>query len=83
MTDFGSENPPIVRFSSGFLTLCVFVNKGPQEKIYYDIVLYRKIKTSNGPSYRRGANLKPTDLPHALLLYQEVKTYLENRFQSG
>ena len=67
---------PLVTFNSGYLTLHVYLNQHNGSS-YYDIVLFRKIRTPAGTKYKRGANLKPTDLPAAIRLYQEAEKYLK------
>jgi hypothetical protein len=69
-----NQNPAVAKFSSGYLLLNVYANP-VNGSVYYDTVLYRKIKTSEGIEYRRGANLKPTDIDDAILIFSEAKKY--------
>jgi hypothetical protein len=63
-------------FREGFLSVCVYKNVY-ERKTFYDIVVYRKIKDSNGSfDYRRGTNLKPTDLPILRNLIKEAEDFL-------
>lgn len=63
-------------FREGFLSVCVYKN-AYEHKVFYDIVIYRKIKSANGSfDYRRGTNLKPTDLPTLEALIKEAQDFL-------
>jgi hypothetical protein len=47
---------------------------------YYDVVIYRRVRDKTGDQvWRRGANLKPTDLPDLLELLGEIAQYLRAR----
>lgn len=62
-------------FREGYLSVCVYKNVY-ERKTFYDVVIYRKIKTNGGYDYKRGANLKSTDLPVLLKLLVEVMDFL-------
>jgi hypothetical protein len=63
-------------FREGYLSVCIYKNVF-ERKTFYDIVIYRKIKGSNGEyDYRRGTNLKPSDLPVLLTLVAEARDFL-------
>jgi hypothetical protein len=64
-------------FKEGYISVCIYKNVYDR-KTFYDTVICRKIKqTSNGaPVYKRGANLKPSDIPHLLTLLPEVMDFL-------
>jgi hypothetical protein len=64
-------------FREGYLSVCVYKNVY-EHKTFYDVVIYRKIRIANGEyDYRRGANLKPSDLPVLQQLLKEVSDFLE------
>jgi len=65
-------------YKDGYLSVCVYLNVRSDGTKFYDTVIYRKIKGNNGkPEYKRGANLKPTDLPVLSRLIQEADTFLK------
>ena len=72
----GKPGNPLCSFNCGFLTLHIYLNLDSRGNRYYDTVIYRRIKTSKGTEYKRGANLKPADIESAILLLQEAKKYL-------
>lgn len=63
-------------FREGFISICVYKNVY-EHRTFYDTVIYRKIKLNGGYDYKRGANLKPTDLPVLLKLLVEVQDFLD------
>lgn len=89
----GAEEAPIgdkkfgrlVRmFREGYLSLCIYKNVY-ENRTFYDIVVYRKIKRSghvpkDGPrfEYKRGTNLKPTDIPALQMLLTAAADYLRS-----
>ena len=62
-------------FREGYLSVCVYKNVY-ETRTFYDIVVYRKIKTAQGYDYKRGANLKPTDIPVLCKLLADVQDFL-------
>lgn len=62
-------------FREGFISICVYKNVY-EHKTFYDVVIYRKIKVNGGYDYKRGANLKPSDLPDLAKLLAEVQDFL-------
>jgi len=62
-------------FREGFLSICVYKNVY-EKRTFFDVVVYRKIKTNGGYDYKRGTNLKPTDLPVLSKLLTEVQDFL-------
>lgn len=62
-------------FREGYLSVCVYKNVY-ERRTFFDIVIYRKIKLTEGYNYKRGANLKPTDLPVLEKLLGEVQDFL-------
>jgi hypothetical protein len=69
----------IKTLSQGYLSVSVYLNVvGGHD--YYDVVIHRRVKARGGEQvWKRGANLKPTDLPDLLELLGEVQTYLSAR----
>ncbi len=62
----------------GYMSVCLYKNVH-QNRTFYDIVIYRKIRAPSGDcSYKRGANLKPSDLLDLTALLGEVEEYLES-----
>jgi len=59
----------------GYLSICIYKNVH-ERKTFYDIVLYRKIKVNGVVTYKRGTNLKPSDLPHLRVLIQGAEEFL-------
>jgi hypothetical protein len=65
-------------FREGFLSICVYKNVY-EYKTFYDVVIYRKIMIGGGDyKYKRGANLKPSDLSVLAGLLTEVRDFLES-----
>lgn len=64
-------------FREGFLSICVYKNVY-EKRTFYDVVIYRKIKSNEGYDYKRGANLKPSDLPVLSKLLDEVHDFLSS-----
>lgn len=62
-------------FREGFLSICVYKNVY-EKRTFFDVVVYRKIKTNEGYDYKRGTNLKPADLPILSKLLSEVQDFL-------
>lgn len=61
----------------GFLSVCIYKNVH-QNKTFYDIVVYRKVKSGNDDyQWKRGTNLKPSDLPHLIVLLTAAEEYLK------
>ena len=73
---------PIISFKDSFLRVSVFENHY-RGSIFYDIVISRKIKTKQGNVYRRGANLKPSDIHILIDLLRKTETYLFERIKSS
>lgn len=65
-------------FKEGYVSICIYKNVY-ENKVFYDIVIYRKIKNNKdgSPIYKRGANLKPIDLKDLLVLLKEVDFFLK------
>jgi hypothetical protein len=67
----------MAKYGAGFLCLCIYLHINKYGIKYYDIVLFRRIKTKKGTTQLcRGANLKPSDLVNAITLYQEAQKFL-------
>lgn len=77
--DLGTKGTIIAKFSSGFLLLNVYLNITDDGTSYYDTVLYRKIRSNGHTEYKRGANLKPTDLADAILLLGEAQKFIREQ----
>lgn len=67
-------------YTQGYLSICIYLNV-VQGCDYYDIVIHRRIRDrqTGQQVWRRGANLKPTDLTDACELLQEAREYLRLR----
>ncbi len=63
-------------YKEGYLSVCVYLNVTDNNERYYDIVVYRRIRTGSKSEYHRGANLKPTDLPILQRLLLEAEQFL-------
>lgn len=69
----------IKTLSQGYISISIYLNV-IQGHDYYDVVIHRRVKQKGGEQiWKRGANLKPTDIPDILELLEEVKTYLMAR----
>lgn len=68
----------IKTLTQGYLSVSVYLNV-VQGHDYYDVVIHRRVKerSSGGQTWKRGANLKPTDLGDLIELLTEVQTYLQ------
>ena len=62
-------------FREGFLSVCVYKNVY-ENRTFFDVVVYRKIRTKDGYDYKRGTNLKPADLPILSKLLSEVQDFV-------
>ena len=62
-------------FKEGYLSVAIYKN-AYERRTFYDVVIYRKIKTPKGYAYRRGTNLKPSDVSDLLILLREANEYL-------
>ena len=60
----------------GYISLCIYKNQY-EKRVYFDVVIYRKIKTNGKVEYKRGANLKPSDLPALQTLLKDAQEYLD------
>lgn len=69
-------------FREGFISVAVYKNVF-EKRTFYDIVIYRKIRVGSGYDYRRGANLKPADIPALIILLNEVNDCLRALDQEG
>jgi len=75
----GPQSPPVASFHEGYLTVHIYLHVAADTREYYDVVVYRKIRTATGITYKRGANLKPTDLPSMVRLLKEAQRWLQDR----
>jgi hypothetical protein len=74
----GRSGQRIKMFRDGYLSVCIFRNID-HGQLFYDTVIYRKIKESDGQSrWIRGANFKPADLDTLARLIRDASTYLED-----
>jgi len=64
-------------FREGYLSLCIYKNVY-EKRVFYDIVIYRKIKVNGKLDYKRGANLKPSDILVLVVLLKEADGYLNS-----
>lgn len=63
-------------FREDYLSVCVYKNVH-ERRTFYDVVIFRKIKVNGGGyDYKRGANLKPVDVPVLAKLLVEVQDFL-------
>jgi len=62
-------------FREGFISVAIYKNVF-EKRTFFDIVIYRKIRVGDGYDYRRGANLKPADIPALIILLREVDDHL-------
>lgn len=61
----------------GFLSVCIYKNVH-QNRTFFDIVIYRKVKDGKDSfKWKRGTNLKPTDLSHLVTLLVAAEEYLK------
>ena len=65
-------------FREGYISIAIYKNAYEQGKIFYDIVVYRKIRMNGSTKYKRGANLKPQDLPHLQNLLRDAQDYVDS-----
>lgn len=65
-------------FQEGYLSVQVFKNVRENKSVYYDTVIYRKVSTAKGSEWRRGANLKPSDLALLIKLLGNADDYLRS-----
>lgn len=64
-------------YREGYMSVSVYKNVFEFGEIF-DIVIHRKIRGEDGKNiYKRGANLKPTDLPILCKLLDEARRYVE------
>ena len=68
-------------YKDGYLSVCVYLNVLGSEK-FYDIVIYRKIRSNGSSEYKRGANLKPSDLPVLQRLLAEAQQFLSAQLEA-
>ena len=71
----------VARFERGHIQVATYLNETPGGS-YYDVVIYRKIRVDGKMLYRRGANLKPDDLPLVISLLQQAAEYIESNIPS-
>lgn len=64
-------------FREGFVSVVIYKNKYANA-CFFDIVIYRKIKQNGKPDWKRGANLKPSDIPDTIKLLKEADIYLKS-----
>lgn len=75
-------------YRAGYLSVCVYKNVyrngNAANRVFYDIVIYRKIRlpAGGGFEYRRGCNLKPTDLKHLAGLIAEADEFLQAQLEN-
>jgi len=69
---------PPARFQSGPVLVAVYQNEDGG-KVYLDIVIYRKVGNGGQLEFKRGANLKPQDLPVLVSLLGKAQEYIETR----
>lgn len=63
-------------YKEGYISVAIYKNVY-EKKTYFDIVIYRKIRLPDGSNdFKRGANLKPEDLPILADLLDEANDYL-------
>lgn len=64
--------------NQGYVSVSVYLDHRAG-RTFYDIVIYRKVrdKTTGASTWKRGANLKPTDIPSLVYVLQEIQAYLE------
>lgn len=60
-----------------FMSVCIYKNVF-EYRTFYDTVCYRKIKVHGKAEYKRGANLKPTDLLILAELLEEAHDLIES-----
>jgi hypothetical protein len=64
-------------FREGFLSVTVY-KTAYERATFHDVVIYRKVRVRGGNfDYRRGANLKPSDIPVLQKLLVEVNDYFK------
>ena len=66
------------KYKEGYVSVSVYLNVTTMGRRYYDTVIHRKIKNSGSGDldWRRGANLKPRDLPILIRLLKEAEEFL-------
>ena len=64
-------------FREGYLAVHIYKNVH-ENRVFYDVVVMRKIKKDTKQEYVRGANLKPTDLPALAVLIQAAQEFLRS-----
>ena len=64
-------------FREGYLSVLIYKNVY-EKRTFYDVVVYRKVKSNGVAKYRRGANLKPSDISCLQTLLEEANHYLES-----
>lgn len=64
-------------FREGYLALHIYKNVH-EHRVFYDVVIMRKIKRETKQEYVRGANLKPSDLPALRVLTQAAEEFLRS-----
>lgn len=63
------------RFQDGPLSVVVYRNT-VGARVFYDVVIYRRIRVNGDFSYRRGTNLKPEDLPSLQRLLHSAEEFM-------
>ena len=77
--DDSASTPPLETYSAGYVTVNIYLNYSGTGVPFLDIVIYRKIKTPTGKiSYKRGASLKPSDIPNLLQILTEITKFTQN-----
>lgn len=64
-------------FREGYLALHIYKNVH-EHRVFYDVVIMRKIKRGPSQEYVRGANLKPADLQALRVLTQAAEEFLKS-----
>jgi hypothetical protein len=64
-------------FREGYVSVCIYQNVF-EKQAFHDVVIFRKIKMNGYSDYKRGANLKPSDIPDLLILLKEVEDYFKS-----
>ena len=71
-------NKPDFSVKDGNCKVSTFINKSSNGNIYYDIVILRKIKDKESGEliYKKGANIKPSDLRSLIELLLQTESLI-------
>ena len=64
-------------FKKNFLSVCIYKTVLTDGSIYFDTVVYKKIKNKSGYCLKRGTNLKPEDVLTLSSLIQDVLMFFK------